>query len=64
MKQEDINCYTDQLIYETMNSVLLDARDGDTEKLERMIDRVEPALLEQYIDGPILDGIRRLWKRK
>ena len=38
MKQEDINCYVDQLIYETMNSVLLGK---NTEKLERMLDRVD-----------------------
>jgi hypothetical protein len=61
MKQEDINCYVDQLIYESMNSVLLGEK---TEKLERMLDRVEPAIMEEYLDGPILDNMKRLWKRK
>ena len=61
MKQEDINCYIDQLIYESINSVLLGE---DTKKLERMLDRVDPAIMEEYLDGPKLDNMQRLWKRK
>lgn len=64
MKQEDINCYTDQLIQEAIDLVLLDARNQKTEKIERMFDRVDPAILEEYIGGPVLDSIQRLWKRK